>query len=260
MQAQLTVGIPANTTAATAVCVMPWCNTTSLVGQAVAINNANGQSMGFTGSDLFRAYAALFDEVKFDGMKVKAAVIDTIGAGGNFTGVTVASVIERLCQKEDVPPNSTNMNQWSSYSFRNVINNSVAKISRSVWATDLSERIQFVDTELAATGQGTPVAAPGNCLRAWRDGSVGSSWFKPAIYLTATPATAAANPRTITMFVEVVGYFTFRCPKYSTSGSSKQAEDFAKLVAETRDAQVDDEGFDRLVHEDTLLDMPNMTS
>ena len=193
-------------------------------------------------------------------MKVKAAVTNTIGAGGNFAGVTVASVIERACNKEDVPPNSTNMNQWSSYSFRNVVNNSVAKISRSVWATDLNERIQFLDTELIATGAGTPVAAPGNCLRAWRDGSVGSSWFKPAIYLTATPDAAAAALRTITLMVEVVAYFTFRCPKYSTPGSSKSQDEFDRLLDSTKGDQVDDHSFDRLVHEDTLLDIPDMTS
>lgn len=255
-QAMLTVQIPANTTAATSVCIMPWCNTTATTGNNVAINAANGQSFGFTDTGLFQAYCGLFDEVKFDGMKVRAAVVDTIGAGGAYAGVTVASVIERMCQKEDVPPNSTNMNQWSSYSFRNVINNSVAKISRSVWATDLNERIQFLDTELIATGAGTPVAAPGNCLRAWRDGSVGSSWFKPAIYLTATPSAQAAALRTINFMVEVVAYFTFRCPKYSSSGSSKQAEDFTKLLNSTKEDQVDDQSFDRLVHEDTLLDIP----
>ena len=255
-QALLTVQIPQNQTGATSVCIMPWCNTTSTTGANVAINNANGQSFGFTDTGLFQAYCGLFDEVKFDGMKVRGAVVDTIGAGGNYAGVTVASVIERACNKEDIPPNSTNMNQWSSYSFRNVINNSVAKITRSVWATDLNERIQFVDTELIATGAGTPVLAPGNCIRPWRDGGVGSTWFKPAIYLTATPSAAAGALRTITFMVEVVGYFTFRCPKYTTSGSSKQAEDFTKLLETTKDDQVDDQSFDRLLREDTLMDIP----
>lgn len=258
-QALLTVQIPANTTAATSVCIMPWCNTTATTGANQPINNANGQSFGFTDTGLFQAYCNLFDEVKFDGMKVRAAVVDTIGAGGNYAGVTVASVIERNCNKEDVPPNSTNMNQWSSYAFRNVINNSVAKISRSVWATDLNERIQFMDSALIATGAGTAVLAPGNALRAWRDGSNTSTWFKPAIYLTATPSAAAAALRTITFMVETVSYFTFRCPKYSSSGSSKGEDDFNKLLTDTKEDQVDDQSFDRLVHEDTLLDIP-MTS
>lgn len=255
-QALLTVQIPANQQGATSVCICPWCNTTAATGNNVPINHANGQSFGFTDTGLFQAYAGLFDEVKFDGMKVKAAVVDTIGAGGAYAGVTVASVIERNCNKEDIPPNSQNMNQWSSYSFRNVINNSVAKITRSIWATDLSERIQFVDSELANTGAGTAVLAPGNCLRAWRDGSVSGSWFKPAIYLTATPSNQTAALRTIVFMVEVVAYFTFRCPKYTSSGSSKQAEDFSKLLDTTKDDQVDDQSFDRLLRDDTLMDIP----
>lgn len=260
LQQQLAVQIPANTTAATSVCICPWANTTTTTGNNVAINNANGQSLGFVSSTLYQAYAGLFDEVKFDGMKVKAAVVDTIGAGGNYTGVTIASVIERNCNKEDVPPNSTNMYEWASHSFRNVINNSVAKISRSIWAQDLNERIQYSDSQIANGGAGTSVLAPGNYLRAWRDGSVTSTYFKPAIYITAAPAAQAQALRTITFMVEAVGYFTFRCPKYTSSGSTKQAEDFAKLVAETRDSQVDDQSFDRLIREDTLLDMPTVTS
>ena len=144
----------------------------------------------------------------------------------------------------------------SSYSFRNVINNSVAKITRSVWATDLTERVSFVDTLLGAGGAGTGVAAPGTYLRAWRDGALSGSFFRPAIYITAAPATAAGAQRTITFLVELAGYFTFRCPKYTSSGSSKQAEEFTKLLDQTKDSQVDDEGFDRIVREDTLLDIP----
>ena len=256
LQATLSVAVPANTTAATSICICPWANTTNRTGNNVAINNANGQSLGFVDSDLFTAYSNLFDEVKFDGVKVRAAVVDTIGAGGNFAGVTVASVIERNCNKEDIPPNSTNMNQWSSYSFRNVINNSVAKITRSVWASDLNEKIQFSDCATIAGGAGTSVAAPGTYLRAWRDGSNTSTFFKPAIYITAAPATAAGAARTITFLVELVGFFTFRCPKYTSSGSAKQAEEFTKLLDQTKDAQIDDEGFERIVHEDTLLDIP----
>lgn len=252
LQTQLTVQIPATSTAATSVCINPWANTTNSTGNNVAINDANGQSLGFVATNLWRAYAALFDEVKFDGMRVKAAVIDTIGTGGTYAGVTVASVIERNCNKEDIPPNSTNMSNWSSYSFRNVINNSVAKISRSVWARDLNEKIQFSDVATANGGAGTAVAAPGNYLRAWRDGSNTATFFKPAIYLTASPATAAAALRTITFMCEVTGYFTFRCPKYSVSGSSKDATDFLATLDATKDAQVDDKTLDTLIDEDTL--------
>lgn len=256
LQQQLTVQIPANNNASTCVCVCPWANTTSTTGNAVRINDANGQSLGFVQTSLYTAYSNLFDEVKFDGMKVKAAVVDTIGAGGAYAGVTVSSVVERNVNKEDVPPNSTNMNQWSSYSFRNVINNSVAKITRSVWATDLPERVTFADTQIGGGGANTGVAAPGTYLRAWRDGAFSGSFFKPAVYITASPSNVTAALRTIVFMVEVVGYFTFRCPKYTSSGSSKSAEDFAKVVAETKDAQVDDQSFDQLLREDTLMDIP----
>lgn len=259
LQAQLTCQIPANGTAATAVCIAPFCDTTNRTGNATTISNANGQCFGFTHSDLFRAYAALFDEVKFDGMRVKASVVETIGAGGNYSSLCLGSVIERNLQKDDVPPNNTTMNQWSSYSYHNVINNSVAKITRSVWASDLNERITFTDTDIQGTGANTGILAPGNALRSFRDGA-STTFFSPAIYLTIVPPTAFAALRTVNFWVELVGYFTFRCPKYSSSGSTKQADDLAKLIESTKEAQVEDESFDKIVHEDTLLDIPPVTS
>lgn len=261
MQAQLTVQIPANTTAATAVCISPFCDTINKTGNAIRISDVNGQCLGFTHTDIFNAYANLFDEVKFDGMKIKASVIDTIGgAGAAYPSLSLGSVIERNCQRDDVPPNSTTMNQWASFSYHSVITNSIAKITRSVWARDLMERITFTDTDVQGTGANTQILAPGNALRSFRDGGSANTFFSPAIYISATPTTAAAALRTVNFWVEIIGYFTFRCPKYTSSGSSKAAADFAKTVAETKDAQVDDESFDRIVHEDTLLDIPPITS
>ncbi|ASU55896.1 putative capsid protein [Hudisavirus sp.] len=188
-----------------------------------SITSAPYGRCGAVATPLYRAYTSLYDQVKCDGVVTNLSVVSPIGGGsgaaasalqvivaydrqGNFNevlngdGVTVAQLFN-----------------FSSAVVRSAINNSVAKMSRSCWASDLQERTMFHDCTVSASG---------NPVNTITDGDFSSNqqkvgYFAPLTYVGLRLAAAApTSDLSIQVLLEQTYYFTFRNPKFGADTSN----------------------------------------
>lgn len=211
---------------------------------------------GAAHSQLYQTYCALYDSVKLEGCKFNFAITSQVGgAGADFTSLQVYSAWDRSFGPAELYsnyPNGTQLTALSSYSSSTAINNSVAKLSRSIWASDLFEKAKFVDTDnttvLASTSatarthansflntttfgvdQGPPAsysslyvndAFVGGGFDSNYDKKKSVSFFSPTLYLAVATAEAPASDKTVSFVGTAMYYFTFRNPKYGGGGST----------------------------------------
>lgn len=168
-------------------------------------------------SPLYRAYTGLYDQVKCDGVVSRISLVTAIGASG-LPAVQVVSAYDRLGNKNEV----RNLNHlatgdlfdYSSASIVSAINNSVAKTSRSCWASDIQERTVFHDCDVGAGAPNATVDVDFNSNAS----KVG--YFSPLLLLGLRLAAAPQSDIVVQVLIEQTYYFTFRNPKYGGSSTS----------------------------------------
>ena len=97
---------------------------------------------------LYTNYAALYDEMKIDRMTVRGVIQTPVGAGQDFESVSVFTAWSRNMDRTDFAteyPTITSMRDLSTYQQAIAVNNTVNKFMRSIGASDLLEKISFVD-------------------------------------------------------------------------------------------------------------------
>lgn len=219
MQASLNFVIPDGSDHSASCCIMPWCNTTSVNSSNANLNSTTGQSCGLTGQILFNTYANLFDEVKIDGMRASINMVDAFGQGATYSAIKIGSVIDRLCKIKDTHPTFAEMSNWSTFYNRIILNNGKAFQKRAVWASDLTERITFHDSDI--TTQSNPV---GTALVSWRTDSF--TGFAPAIFFAVQLPVVNNTGANVVIhaLADITFWVTFRNPKCSVTSVSKAAE------------------------------------
>ena len=168
-------------------------------------------------SALYRAYTRLYDQVKCEGVVSRISLVTAIGAGG-LPAVQVVSAYDRMGNKNEVLNDADlavgSLLNYSSAGIVSAINNSVAKTSRSCWASDIQERTIFHDCSLDVDEAGADVDADFNSNAA----KVG--YFSPLLLLGLRLAAAPSTDIAIQVLIEQTYYFTFRNPKYGGSSTS----------------------------------------
>ena len=117
---------------------------------------------GGVGTALYRAYANLYDQVKCDGVVTRLAILTPIGAGTATSPAScqVVMAYDRMGNQREVfntqqapeqPTTTASLFDYSSATVVSAINNSVAKTSRSCWASDIQERTAFHDSTVTNT-------------------------------------------------------------------------------------------------------------
>lgn len=242
--------IPNGANISGAITVCPWWNTTRVNSNTQSMASAQSQCLGITGSILYNTYANLFDEVKVDGVKVSINLVDAIGQGGSFSAIRIGSVVDRRLTRTDGHPNFAEMQNWSSFYNRIILNNGQARQRRAVWASDLNERIMFVDSDME-----TGATPPGTYLQAM-EGAAGynPSFFSPAIHFALqTPTTNnTGTDIAIAALVDYTVWCTFRNPKCSVTSISK-AREMDRLDI---DAQVEMSDEKKVTDEDEAFEPP----
>ena len=166
---------------------------------------------------MYRAYTGLYDQVKCDGVVSRISLVTAIGASG-LPAVQVVSAYDRLGNKNEVRNlvrlATGDLFDYSSASIVSAINNSVAKTSRSCWASDIQERTVFHDCDVGAGANSATVDVDFNSNAS----KVG--YFSPLLLLGLRLAAAPQSDIVVQVLIEQTYYFTFRNPKYGGSSTS----------------------------------------
>lgn len=192
-------------------------------------NNSSDGSIAH--SQLYRTYTTLYEEVKIIGVKVSLAVVTPVG-DTTTPSLQIYTAWDRKHGFSEDAPTATQIIQASTYNVATALNNNVAKITRSCYASDLMEKAQWID---ATTG-----GSYGNV--AYMDSEHHCPCFCPSFMFTClSPSLGAAH--NVTISISYTYYMAFRNPKFGGGSSKSVVTDLGERVA-TKGASADDEDGD----------------
>ena len=225
VQQLVTLTVPAQSIDSNVLTASPFYHATNVAPRAVA---------GAVAQNLYTAYVGLYDQVKCDGVVSNLSVVTPIGGAGALNAIQVIMAYDRMGNQTELLSEAITTAQlfnFSSSVARSAINNSVAKMSRSCWASDIQERTVFHDSTLAAT----------QTTRYDRDYSSNSNkvgYFAPLTMIGVRLAAAAPeSDTTVQVLIEQTYYFTFRQPKYGGDPSSTASLRSIPVMNLRRDAR-----------------------
>lgn len=197
----------------------PYYTSNSVAGNDVLKKFANVVS-----TPLFQTYCKLYDEVKLDSMKLRIAVVKLPAGVSGFKCVTT---VDRHCTIDDIfnPQTGNQMVGSAECQTRMFTSLQNAKIYRNIYARDLSERTNFLDSTLGS------VDVDGVTRSGIKDFiESGTAWsaFYPIINVVFQLGTAATANDTLVFQFTCQYAFTFRNPKFAVSSVSKSLDFGAK--------------------------------
>ena len=170
---------------------------------------SSGNIASALGSPLYRLYTQLYDEVKCIGGRIVIAIGTPVGTVTVPSLTIITAWDRRFCTNVNgvTPPSFAELENYSSQRKAVAVNNSIAKLVRSCYASDLMEKAQWHDATLA---QGT---SPGIYQdAAYIAAGNNPNFFAPAMWLGASISNDTAQ--SITFQCDITWYFAFRNPKY----------------------------------------------
>lgn len=226
--------VPADATLSNVISISPlYGNTTQGTGAGGA--SAKGTLLGdIFQSPLYAAYAGLYDQVKLDGFKLNFSITSGIGPGGTFPSLSVYTAVDRKLNQADFAeslttaanpqaphyPVASELRNSSSYLASVALNNSVTKMIRRCYASDLFEKASFADASnhTAAMRVNGVAAQNVRCL------SGSDPAFVPCMFFACDTGSNkdAVNDRDCTVVIEIMYYLTFRNPKYGGAAPSSR--------------------------------------
>lgn len=166
-------------------------------------------------SPIYRQFCNLYEEVKCIGGKVNLSVETPIGTA-TIPSVTIVTAWDRRLGRYEAQgigaPTYDDLITYSTAKRAVGINNSVCKIKRSLYASDLIEKAQWHDCTFSTSAGSTYTDS------AYQAANNNPNFFAPGMWLgMAQSGSSAAD---INVIVEVNWYFAFRNPKYGGAASS----------------------------------------
>lgn len=180
-----------------------------------AFSNVGGNTVPVVSSPLFQAYQNLYEEMKVIGMKVQVCVTDQIG-GATLPSLQIYTAWDRRHGYGEPDYNAAAVKNSASNNVATALNNNVAKLSRSIYASDLIEKAQWMDSSNDAGGAGSNI-------QAYYTADRNPNFFSPAFFMCfGSPSLSQASEVASVHFsVSVTYYVAFRNPRYGGSSSSK---------------------------------------
>lgn len=185
------------------------------------------------GQTLYQNYANMYDEVKIIGMKCLINVSSPVG-GAEIPSLQIYTGFDRRKAVAEALPSFDELKASSTYQVATAVNNSVAKLQRSLYASDLLEKAQWHDATLSFN-PGTGVVTD----LAYVSAANNPNFFVPALYVAfAVPGVDTA--KTITYTADLMYYFAFRNPKFGGGVTRSANRDSIEYL----DRNLDDGGDD----------------
>lgn len=164
-------------------------------------------------SELYRTYCSLYDEVQCIGMKVRLSFTNAVGAA-TLPAIKVHSCWDRRFGYGEVNPTVDEILKAASYLPASAINNSVCKMQRSCYQSDLIEKCQWHDSTIEQTAAPAPQYYVD---QAYEAAGLNPNFFCPAFFFCVEECgdgVAWSNP---SVLIDCVYYFKFRNPKFGGS-------------------------------------------
>ena len=206
-----------------------------------ALSTTNTGGLSLPASPLFRQYAGLYDEMKIIGMKVTLAVATPVGNAA-LPSIQIHTAWDRHSHYGEAPPTAGDMNAAATYTTSTALNNNVAKITRSIYASDLMEKAMMFQ---ASVNGNNPWSIPAfeNAGATFLPFSPGFMWYVRVPQLAADV--------TVNFNISIVYYVGFRSPRFGGSGGRAVLRDLGALPAAPDDddddmdapGDADDSGF-----------------
>lgn len=102
----------------------------------------NGRSA--LASPLYRTYCSLYEECKVIGMKVQVSIASQIG-GITLPSLQIYTAWDRRHGATEPSFTADDIKNSATYNVSTALNNNVAKLTRSIYASDLMEKAQWHD-------------------------------------------------------------------------------------------------------------------
>lgn len=154
---------------------------------------------------LYQNYVRLYEETKLIGMKLEIAVTSPIG-GADTPSLQLYTSFDRRHGYGELAYTVDDIKKSSSSIVSTALNNNVAKIVRSIYASDLIEKAQWHDSELDGNGDD----------KAWVTAATNPNFFVPSFFMFLnSPSLGAAHEVKFT--VSCTYYVSFRNPAYGAA-------------------------------------------
>lgn len=199
---------------------------------------------GVVHTPLFQRFAALYEEVKIDSVHHNITLTSPL-SNTQVPSLTFHTAWDRKTSPAEIAyrlnantPTSAHYPDWasgeiasySSHSSAIATSNSIPKIVRSLYASDLLEKISYVDSDYLpndATLFLTDQQANATRLQSyWPNGQVGNAnspyYFSPSFYLQLEAPDINQSNRPIPMMVQTTYVCTFRNPKFGQTGGGSR--------------------------------------
>lgn len=189
---------------------------------------------------LYQTYCSLYDEVKCIGMKVKINITNQVG-GAAIPSLQIYTAFDRRKGLPETAPSYTDMKTFSTFQVATAVNNSVAKLTRSIYASDLLEKAQWHDCSLTSTSgvyNDAAYAAAGD----------NPNFFVPALFIAFAVPGVGANEVNINCTFDITYYFAFRNPKWGGAAGNSKLE-LETLEGPTKNLQDDDVDMDAIAQD-----------
>lgn len=190
-----------------------------------AFGSTNDTAVSALNSPLYRTYCNLYEEVKLIGMRVQIAVSTQIG-GAALPSLQIFTAWDRRHGLLEANYSGDQIKNSATYNVATALNNNIAKLTRSIYASDLMERAQWHDSKLnlnAGSYSDAAYAAAGN----------NPNFFSPAFFFSLCAPTLA-QATAADLQVSVVYYMAFRNPKYGGSGEAAKVSSIPLDVQDLR--------------------------
>lgn len=166
-------------------------------------------------SPLYRTYCGLYEECKCIGMRVSLSIASQIG-GTALPSLQIYTAWDRRHGSTEAAYTAQEIKNSATYNVATALNNNVAKLTRSIYASDLMEKAQWHDCSYST--------AVGNYVdNAYNGAAANPNFFCPALFFCfGSPSLAAQqSPATVAYQISTVYYFAFRNPKFGAAAQSK---------------------------------------
>lgn len=196
-------------------------------------------SNGFSAanSPLYRTYCSLYEECKVVGLKVQLAVASQIG-GADIPSLQIYTAWDRKHGYGEPAFSVQDIKDSSTSTIATALNNNVAKLARSCYASDLIEKATWFDSSLDSA----------NTYRnqAWTAAGLNPNMFCPALFIFYN-CPSLGETKTVSVSYSVTYYFAFRNPRFGAGGAAKDMPAKAVSVPDApvnvADMIEDDDGY-----------------
>ena len=219
----------------------------SNIARVCPLDSSSSYASAMT-NGLYRTYCHLYDEVKVIGMKAQINVSSQVG-GSDIPSLQIYSAFDRRHAFGEANPTFDALKTFSTFSVATAVNNSVAKLQRSLYAGDLLEKAQWHDCTFSDPN--LPAGDPDKSAdayyhdKAYEAAGANPNFFSPALFLAMAIPNITAQ-QSVNANLDVTYYFSFRNPKYGAGASAQRlsvenlAYPVSRHVADDDDGDMDD--------------------